>query len=273
MKKQYQTKNLLILESELFRTTTTMITLPEATIIVDPNWLPGEINFIKNLLPERQHSLNTPLYLLFTHSDYDHIIGYRAFPGAKVIATQTFQDNPDKGKILQQIRDFDDEYYIKRDYPTMYPEVDVIISNDGQKLNIGDHQLTFLLSPGHNRDGMFTLVEPAGILIAGDYLSNVEFPYIYHSVSDYQSTLDKAEKLIGEGSVRLLISGHGDYTREPKEMQKRLYDARTYIADLILSVRTNTPFDFSKLWKQYDFPKIMTQFHEGNVALAKKQMR
>ena len=139
-------------------------------------------------------------------------------------------------------------------------------------LKLGDQQFTFFLSPGHNRDGMFTLIEPLGILIAGDYLSNVEFPYIYHSIAEYQLTLTKAEQLIQDGRVKLLIPGHGDCTENVAEMRQRVEDSRRYISELMQAVKTQQPFPLERLWEQYDFPGIMTKFHEGNVALAKKEL-
>ena len=128
MKKQYQTQAITVFESALFRTITSLIKLPDATVLVDPNWLPHEVEHIRKTLafPEslQDFSSDSPLYLLFTHSDYDHIIGYRAFPNAKVIASEAFVNSPDKEKNLRQIREFDDEYYIQRDYEIEYPEVD-----------------------------------------------------------------------------------------------------------------------------------------------------
>ena len=132
--------------------------------------------------------------------------------------------------------------------------------------------MTFYLSPGHNRDGMFTLIEPTGVLIAGDYLSNVEFPYIYHSIADYEQSLDKVEGLILDGRVKLLIPGHGDITEDVEEMRKRLVDSRRYIADLVKAVKNQEPFSMDRLWEQYDFPIIMSKFHEGNMSLVKKEL-
>lgn len=271
MKIQYQDKHCIVFESALFRTTSTLIITPSFLLLVDPNWLPLEVAFIRQHL--EQQSKGQPLYLLFTHSDYDHIIGWQAFPEAQVIASAAFVHNSSKTKIIEQINNFDDEYYIRRTYPIAYPKVDLIIAEAEQQLDIGDFRLSFYQAPGHNADGLFTFLAPLGIWIAGDYLSNIEFPYIYHSSHDYLNTLDKAQRILDNQSPQLLIPGHGDATTDHQEMQRRIKDSYRYLHQLQESVANNQPFDLEKLWQQYQFPKVMQGFHEANVELVRKEKR
>ncbi len=267
---QYQTPQLTVFESALFRTTSTLIETNNLLLLVDPNWLPIEIENIQRVVKRKQG--NKPLYLLFTHSDYDHIIGYRAFPNARVIASQAFVDNKDKASILQQINDWDDENYIKRNYPIHYPIVDIVIEEDGQQVQIGETTLTFYLAAGHNIDGIFTIIAPLGIWIAGDYLSNIEFPYIYHSSYAYEATLAKVQLILSKHTPKILVTGHGDVALSAQEILKRQAAAYDYITTLRRAIQEKRPFDFNLLMEQYDFPKIMKKFHEGNVSLMEKEL-
>lgn len=54
-----------------------------------------------------------------------------------------------------------------RNYPILFPELDIVIQEDGQQFHFGETTLTFYLAPGHTADGLMTVVEPLGILIAG----------------------------------------------------------------------------------------------------------
>ncbi len=267
---QYKDANITVYESALFRTTSTLIETDDILLLVDPNWLPNEIECLQ-LAVHRQRN-NKPFFVLFTHSDYDHIIGYRAFPTAQIIASQAFVDNKGRNKILEQIKDWDDENYIRRNYPIDYPSVDVVIRADGQQLKIGATTLTFYLAPGHNVDGLFTIVEPLGVWIAGDYLSNIEFPYIYHSSLAYEQTMAKVTPILSNHMIKMLITGHGDIALDKSDILKRKEDSIKYITDLRTSLKDELPFDFEKLMKAYHFPKIMKQFHEGNVKLIKKEL-
>lgn len=267
---KYQDEQVAVFESALFRTTSTVIITNDLILIVDPNWLPHEIKEIQNYVIVKR--TNQPVYLLFTHSDFDHIIGYKAFPQAKVIISEAFQNNQEKEKSLNAILQFDDEYYITRDYKIEYPTGHVIVKKDGQQLQIGDTILTFYLAPGHNTDGIFTIMEPLNIWIAGDYLSNEEFPFIYFSSQAYEETLGKTDTILKQHKIKLLIPGHGDIAFEKKEIRKRKDENLQYISDLREAVKKGKIYDTSQLWKKYRFPLSMTKLHEDNIELIKKEI-
>lgn len=269
MKIQLQKDGLVVLESELFRTTSLILHTTDYILIVDPNWLPREVEYIYDLV--NQFPKEIPRYLLFTHSDYDHIIGYGKFKAfAKVIASRNLVDNLDKESIIQQINDFDDSNYIARNYPIEYPKVDIIIE-DEMDFQIGADEYYFYQAVGHNKDGIITYNATKKILIVGDYLSNIEFPYIYESIEAYEQTLNLLERIFLKNKVDILIIGHGDYTRELSEMLFRIEESRAYITQLKNHVYQGAEFDFEKLWNRYQFKGIMKKFHDGNVALLKKK--
>ncbi len=270
MKIQLQTETLTIFESALFRTTSTVIQTSDFIMVIDPNWLPHEVEYIRQFVKNNQHS--KPLYLFFTHSDYDHIIGYQAFSDATVIISKAFEDNSEKAAILEQINAFDDDYYIQRNYEITYPKGDIVIAKNGEKVQIGGTTLQFFNAAGHNSDGLLLWIEALGILVVGDYLSNVEFPYIYHSGRQYLQTLNTAENIIRHQKVQFLITGHGDYTTKLDEMQVRLEDSRKYISDVMTCIKNKETFDITQLWKQYHFPRSMTNFHKGNLKVLQKEV-
>ena len=182
-------------------------------------WLPQEVEDIAAHVREIRASRD--LYLLFTHSDLDHVLGGGAFPDAITIASQTFVDNPNKERSVQAVRAWDSEYYVQRPYTASYPEINLVAASEGQELILGETRLTFYAAPGHNPDGLFTVVEPHGILIAGDYLSDIEFPYIYQSSTAYEETLGKLDGILERHAVRVLVPGHGQIATDHGQMQDR----------------------------------------------------
>lgn len=259
-----------IFTSVLFQTTSTLLVSEKTILLVDPNWLPHEIKMIREVT---NHYLEgRQLYLLFTHSDYDHIIGANAFPEAMVIATEAFAKNPAKDKVIEDVLVFDESNYIVRDYSISYPKVDVIVNKDGQEIELGDMNLVFYLAPGHNADGMFTIVEEAKTWIAGDYLSDIEFPFIYHSSADYLNTLQKVDLILKTHKIDQLIPGHGSPTTSIKEIQKRKLENHSYILELRSAARTINEFDLTALWDRYDFRRGMEASHQKNIALIAKEV-
>ncbi len=269
----YDKKNIRLFQSALFQTNSAVIQTPDMVLVVDPNWTPAEVDRIRRYAARIQG--DRPLYLLFTHSDYDHIIGYGAFPDAQVIASKAFIENPDKEKTLQQIRTWDDENYIIRPYAVEYPKVDVVVERDGQELIVGATKMTFYLAPGHNADGVFAVVEPSGVWIAGDYLCDVEFPYIYHSSDQYLDTIDKMGHILENHDIRLLTTGHGAPTSEVKEMIRRHGAAYWYIENARLAAAGEQEFDFPGYLAEegYRFPIIMEKFHRANIELMEKELQ
>ena len=266
---QYQGKNITVFESQLFKTTSTVIHTDHFVLVVDPTWLPFEIEEIKTFVHKVREE--KPLYLLFTHSDFDHILGYGAFLDATVIATREFQKRQDKEKIVEEILSFDDEYYIDRPYDVQYPSVDIVVEKDEQSLVLGDEKITFYKAPGHTNDGLFTVIEPLGIFIAGDYLSDVEFPFIYDSVTNYEKTLNKAKILIEQKQINVLVPGHGKVTDYHSEIIKRYQDSIYYIEMLKRAVKTGKE-EIETFIHSYCYPRALKKAHKENIDLLKKEL-
>ena len=50
MKIQFRNEYITVFESQLFRTTTTVVQTDDLVLLVDPNWLPTEIEFLQNFI-------------------------------------------------------------------------------------------------------------------------------------------------------------------------------------------------------------------------------
>jgi hydroxyacylglutathione hydrolase len=265
----YRDQNITIFQSALFQTNSTVVKTEDFILVVDPCWLPDEVLTIKNYVESIRHQL--PVYLLFTHSDFDHIIGYKAFEADHVITSAAFVNNPDRAKNLEQILQFDDNFYVQRPYPIAYPEADIVISKSNTHLKIGNTKLSFFLTPGHTSDSLMVIVWHLGVCIAGDYLSDVEFPFIYHSSVDYENTLEKMLEIHDKNWFTKLIPGHGSPALTLKDWLNRRIEGLAYIYAVRESVATNIPFDEDSLWEKYNYPRLQLKYHRDNVALITKE--
>ena len=260
--RQFENEQLTVFQSVLYQTTSAVVKTKDALIVTDPNWLPNEVAeikaYIESVIEDRK------LYIIYTHSDYDHIIAAGAFPNATTIASEAFVNRINKEEVLEQIRQFDAQYYIERDYPIIYPQIDIVIKEDGQELEFQDLTCSFYLSPGHTADGLFTVVEPFGILLAGDYLSNVEFPFI-EDFEAYLATIQKVQTIIADKAVEVVVPGHGTMTNSRDEIQKRIDESLLYLNNL-----ANDSIDESQLQKLYPFYKGLQEMHELNKKAVSK---
>lgn len=260
----FQQGGLTIFQSALFQTNSAVVQGQDFVLVSDPTWLPQEVAeiaaFVQNIRAGRT------LYLLLTHSDYDHIWGTGAFPDAVVVASRLFADNPDKEKSVRAARAWDSEYYVCRPYEIDYPQVNIALERDGEQLVLGGARLTFYGAPGHTPDGMLTVVEPDGILIAGDYLSDIEFPLIGQSSMAYESTLAKLDGVWERHTVSLLVPGHGQVTADLQEMRQRRQHALGYIHALRQYVQAGDQSAINAMLEECAFGRGMTAFHERNQA-------
>ncbi|SDN71161.1 Glyoxylase, beta-lactamase superfamily II [Paenibacillus sp. yr247] len=267
---QYQNEHLTVFQSELFQTTSTVVQTKEMVLIVDPNWLSNEVKAIQDYVHTIKGDRDT--YLLFTHGDFDHIIGYQAFPDAKTIGSFGLQNHPKKEHKLQLIREFDAKNYIVRNYPIEFPKLDIVIHEDGQQLCLGDTIMTFYQAPGHTADGLITIIEPLGVMIPGDYLSDFELPFIYQSAKAYSQTLDKIKSMFDAHSIHLLVPGHGQATAESGEMKRRVDMASDYLNRLCQAVLTNNEHALDALSKEHAFLSTFTEAcHKENVSIIRSE--
>lgn len=270
MKIQFESNNLVIFESALFRTTSSLILAEEHIILVDPNWFPVELQFIQDYISKQESKKEK--YLFFTHSDYDHIIGYNFFQGFKTIASRNFVNQKTKQRILEKIATIDDDNYTKRAYKVQFPYIDIVIEENQDLLHLGNKAYQIGYLQGHNDDSIYLLDSEHRVLLVGDYLSNIEFPYLYYSYAAYVKSLKLLSSIIESGKVELLVPGHGDYANTLVEMKKRVEDSYDYLRKLKEHCDGKSIFDFDEYVKDFYFPIVMRKFHEKNVDLMIKEL-
>ena len=176
-------------------------------------------------------------------------------------------ENPEKQACVEQVLLFDEQYYINRPYPIEYPKSDFVVYKDGVQYRIGQTKMTFYLTPGHTKDSMMVVVWQIGLCIAGDYLSNVEFPLIYDSSMAYEDTLEKLPSIHDRNWFTRLVPGHGDPALTINEWLHRRTESLSYIYALRESIATGVALDEKSLWDRYKFPRIQQQCHLDNITL------
>ena len=254
-------KDIRVFTSSIYQTNSTVIKAPNAVFVIDPCWLPHEVMAIRDYVDEIRG--NRQIYLIFTHSDYDHIIGYGAFPEAKVIASKAFSRKADKEKDVEAAIAWDAEHYISRDYPIVYPDVSREIDMDGKALHYSGTVMTFYLAPGHTAEGMFMIWEPAGLFIAGDYLSDIEFPFVEDSLIKYRRTMNKVDRILRAHQVKWMVPGHGSVAATRDEILVRRDQSTEYLDDLV-SHKSNG-FPVQKYRARYRFWPALEATHKSQM--------
>jgi glyoxylase-like metal-dependent hydrolase (beta-lactamase superfamily II) len=199
-------RDALVVTSRLWQTTATAIRSGEEAMLVDSPYFPDELEILPTLLNQAGF---TPNGLLATHADYDHLLGRLAFPDLALGVGQSTAERlrAEPGAAQRELRDADAEHYVQRARPLSLGSWQALPVPG--RLEVGGEEVELHHAEGHTADGTAFFAPWAGLLVCGDYLSDVEIPLISAagSLADYRSTLQRLAPLVEVAEV--VVPGHG----------------------------------------------------------------
>jgi glyoxylase-like metal-dependent hydrolase (beta-lactamase superfamily II) len=209
----------LVVTSGFWQTNAIALRAGEEAVLIDSPYLPDELDALPSLLAGAGFE---PDGLVATHADFDHLLGRLAFPGMTLglgeSSVEYLQRSP--GAPQRALRRYDDEFYVTRPAPLALGQVQALPVPG--HVELGDRELELHPAEGHTPDGIALFDRAQGILIVGDYLSDVEIPWISEggSLTDYRATLARLAPLVED--ARTVVPGHG--AAHDRETTLRLLD-------------------------------------------------
>ena len=199
-------RDALVVTSRMWQTNATVLRAGEEAVLIDSPYFPDELEALPALLGQAGFE---PDGLLATHADFDHVLGRLAFPELPLgVGEETaLRLRAEPGATQRSLRDIDDEYYVTRPAPLSLGAVQALPVPG--RLDVGDRELELHPAEGHTADGCAVFDRALGILVAGDYLSDVEIPMISPggSVDAYRATLARLAPLVE--AAETIVPGHG----------------------------------------------------------------
>ena len=181
-------------------------------VLVDSPYFPDELEALPTLGQGSGFAVEA---LLATHADFDHLLSRLAFPqhALGVGASTADRLRVEPGTARRELREADDEHYVVREASLRLGAVQELPLPG--RLELGREELELHPADGHTPDGMAVFVPHAGVLLPGDYLSDVEIPILSPggSLDAYQATLARLAALVDR--AERTVPGHGSpLTRE-----------------------------------------------------------
>jgi glyoxylase-like metal-dependent hydrolase (beta-lactamase superfamily II) len=207
----------LVVTSGFWQTNAVALRVGAEAMLIDSPYLPDELDALPSLLAGAGFE---PDGLVATHADFDHLLGRLAFPGMTLGLCESSVERLHRapGEAQRALRQYDDEFYVTRPAPLALGQVQALPVPG--HLELGDRELELHPAEGHTADGMVLFDRAQGLLIVGDYLSDVEIPWIHGSLADYRATLARLAPLVGEATT--VVPGHG--APHDRETTLRLLD-------------------------------------------------
>lgn len=177
-------------------------------LVIDPGYFPRELAELASLA----HSAGQVQGVIFSHGHWDHVIGWRHFPGAPVLASPGLVeavrgDSERARRDLREAMSFDRRWYVDRGAPLAWPPSALLQPlGEGQLISLGEAALDVLHLPGHSPDGLGLWAADSGLLIVGDYLSPCEIPFVT-DLAAYHVTLRRLLPLLSQAEH--VLPGHG----------------------------------------------------------------
>jgi len=188
-------------EAFLWETTSLLVVGEAESLVVDPAITADEVAAIDSSATE----LGAPVgQLLITHGDWDHVCGIGGFPEATVAMGEETAAKVTSGAAANSVQRGVDGYGFDVAGP---PRVDRPFAR-GTAVALGEFVVESFPLVGHTPDGTGFRLRELGLLIVGDHLSPVEFPFAT-SPAAYRLTLAGLIELLREDPPETVIPGHG----------------------------------------------------------------
>jgi hydroxyacylglutathione hydrolase len=171
------------------------------SVAVDPAISADEVARIHR----RALELRAPVrHVLITHADWDHVCGIGGFPEAVAAMGEGTAAGLATGAADQSIRRAAEKYGFAVSGP---PRVDRTFAA-GSAIALGPFVVETFPLMGHTPDGTGFRFRELGVLVVGDYLSPVEFPFVSSPVA-YRMTLASLIETLHTDPPEAVIPGHG----------------------------------------------------------------
>ena len=190
------------LESSLWETTTLLLVGGGESVAIDPGVTAAEIERVR----ARADELGAPVRtVLATHSHFDHVCGIGAFPDAEAVmgepTARAVRDGSAAAGLAEAASELDLHYVGE-------PRCDRALEV-GRAHRIGPFAAETIALAGHSVCGVGFRFRALGLLVVGDHVSAVEFPFVYQSTAAYRSTLAGLIDLLRHDPPDIVASGHG----------------------------------------------------------------
>ena len=195
-------------------------------------------------------------HVVVSHYHADHIYGLQALKeltGAEVIAqegTHFYTDGPDSEKRLKQ-RQQELAPWVDKTTRVVPPDLafkdEIILKSGNDRFSI------YHAGPAHAPGDSMMMVEPAGVLFAGDIIQSGRVPFLNSPQVDTENWMRAIEKVRKLKPI-VLIPGHGTASENAMEALNFTYDYLAFVRNKMKDAADNW-VSFEDAYRQVDWSR------------------
>jgi hydroxyacylglutathione hydrolase len=192
----------LRLASALWETSSMLLIAGDEAVAVDPGVTQSEIEAVRDRAASEGARV---VAVVATHGDFDHVAGIASFPDAEAVMGPRAAARIASGAARREMAE--EGAPLGLSWPGS-PRCDRVL-RVGRRERIGPFEIETMELEGHTDDGIGLRLRNPDLLIVGDYLSPIEYPFVYHSTVAYRSTLAGLADLLRADPPAQVVPGHG----------------------------------------------------------------
>jgi hydroxyacylglutathione hydrolase len=192
----------LRLASALWETSSLLLVAGDEAVAVDPGVTQPEIEGVRERAAQEGARV---VAVVATHGDFDHVAGIASFPDAEAVMGPRAAARIASGAAQCELAE--EGAPLGLSWPGS-PRCDRVL-RVGRSERVGPFAIETMGLEGHTDDGVGLRLRDPDMLIVGDYLSPIEYPFVYHSTAAYRSTLAGLADLLRSDPPTLVVPGHG----------------------------------------------------------------
>jgi len=205
--------------SQVMATTSTVVARPGGVLLVDPSWVPSELDALATALDERDWRV---VGGFATHAHHDHLLWHPRFGDAPRWASERTAElaRSERAGLVEALGDG-------------WPDELVDLLGRVEPTHELDDRIELVVHDGHAPGHTALWLADQRVLVAGDMLSDREVPLPFgpDDLPAYLAGLDRLAPYAARATV--LVPGHGTPTTDPAA---RLDADRRYL-DAVLAGR------------------------------------
>ena len=193
-------EGLWVSQTPLWQTNALLARSGSDALLCDPCYTPDEIEHLVARAREGQG----PIHLLLTHGDFDHTCGIGFVPEAVVVAGASTAARSASGTAEEELVAAGAEWGVT------WPDglrVDRVV--EAGAFECGAFRVEAIEATGHTTDGLAFVLVDQGVLLPGDYLSEMTYPFIGGGLAATIGTVRRLLAALDRHELRWVVPGHG----------------------------------------------------------------